>query len=92
MTILIGVSMLLLGIFIGIVGYWAYARYPDGELVVTEAHDGTKTYTLDLDVDPYYIDAKRAITFKVVHEQEPIPEPSLQPRKAKRPPQQKHSL
>jgi hypothetical protein len=54
------------GVFTGFGVLWAVGRIPDGKLIIKEDEHGTKTFILDLDIDPYYIDQKKLIKFEVV--------------------------
>lgn len=40
------------------------AKY-DGQIVVTQDDDGSKSYSLELNGDPYELDAKSSVAFKV---------------------------
>ena len=56
----------ILGTFAGFLILWVVGRIPDGKLIIKENEHGTKTFILDLDIDPYYIDQKKLIKFEVV--------------------------
>lgn len=39
----------------------------DGKLIVSDTIDGKKTFSLELDIDPWDIDTRASVTFKITH-------------------------
>lgn len=95
MSIIFGIFLFSLGIFVGFLTHWSLGRLPDGTIIVTEDENGSKKFLLDFeDVDPYFLDKKKIITFSVIRaKDEPIQKgPMPKPPKSNRPSQEKHGL
>jgi hypothetical protein len=92
MNIALTLILFFFGIFLGAVGVWVYSRYPDGDLIVKVDQNGLKSYILDLDMDPYYIDAQKSITFRIVHSKENPVVPKPPKRRTLWSSQDKHPL
>ena len=69
MIFLIFAIVFFSGICVGWLAYSVVARIPDGSIIVIENPDGSKVYSLELDADPYFLDEKSIVKFRVIREE-----------------------